>query len=213
MANADTHYVYIPQHKLFVKRVFDIAASLFGITVLFPVLAVIALCVGLSSTGGVLFRQVRVGRQGKEFKVLKFRTMISGAPAAGPQITAIGDLRVTKVGGILRKTKLDELPQLFNVLFGDMSFVGPRPEVPKYVEMYSEEQRAVLSIRPGITDPASIRFRDESEILAGSKDPEKMYIEEIMPAKLSLNLAYLQNIGLFGDIKIIFATFARIIKS
>ncbi|MEG2453799.1 MAG: sugar transferase [Clostridia bacterium] len=193
-------------------RIFDICASFFGIILLVPVFLIVALLIGFTSRGGVLFKQVRVGRNGKEFKIWKFRTMIAYAEDKGLQLSISGDCRITKVGKVLRKTKIDELPQLFNVLFGQMSLVGPRPEVPKYVALYNEEQKNVLLVRPGITDIASIKFRNENELLDKSEDTEKTYIEEIMPCKLKFNLEYITKIGLFFNIKLIFQTIFAIIK-
>lgn len=194
------------------KRVFDILVSLFFIVLLSPVLLIIVLAVLLSGPGGVLFRQIRVGRGGEEFHVLKFRTMRPDSEKGG-QLTVGGrDPRITRVGYVLRQLKLDELPQLFNVLAGQMSVVGPRPEVPKYVALYNEVQRRVLSIRPGITDYASIRYFDENEILAKAENPEQEYIEQIMPAKLEINLEYIDNAHLGTDVKILWSTLLRILR-
>ena len=198
--------------SLFLKRCFDIFASFFGIIFFSPILIICAILVGCGSKGGVFFRQVRVGKNGKEFRIFKFRTMVVDAEAKGMQITVGEDKRITKVGKFLRKTKLDELPQLFNVLVGQMSFVGPRPEVPKYVDMYTKYQRNVLRIRPGITELASIVYRDENEVLAQSDNPEETYINEVMQKKLELNMEYMQKMGLFYDIKLIFKTFLAILK-
>lgn len=197
--------------SLFFKRCFDICASFFGIIFLSPILIVCAILVGCGSKGGVFFRQIRVGKNGKCFRILKFRTMVVDAESKGMQITVGADNRITGVGKFLRKTKLDELPQLFNVLVGQMSFVGPRPEVPKYVDMYTEYQKNVLRIRPGITELASIVYRDENEVLAESDDPEQTYINEVMQKKLELNMEYMQKMGLFYDIKLIFKTLLAIL--
>lgn len=169
---------------LFFKRCFDIFASLFGLLFLAIPFVFIAIAIKTSSKGPVYFRQERVGKNGKLFRIFKFRTMVSDAESKGMQITVGADSRITKVGKFLRKTKIDELPQLINVLLGQMSFVGPRPEVPHYVELYTDYQRNVLRIKPGITELASIIYKDENEVLAQSDDPEKTYIEEIMPKKL-----------------------------
>jgi lipopolysaccharide/colanic/teichoic acid biosynthesis glycosyltransferase len=163
-----------------------------------------------SSPGPVFFRQVRVGRYGKPFRIYKYRTMVVDAERAGGQITPNNDNRITPLGHKLRKTKLDELPQLFNVLRGEMSLVGPRPEVPRYVEMYTPEQRRVLDLPPGITDPASIRYKDEGEVLAASQNPEETYVQEIMPEKIRLNLEYAERATILTDIGIIFRTLASI---
>ena len=198
--------------SLALKRAMDIVLSAFGIAVLSPVLAIIAIAIVLDSKGGVFYRQVRVGKGGKEFRIFKFRTMVSDADKRGLLITVGADSRITRVGKILRKTKLDELAQLFNVFIGDMSFVGPRPEVPRYVAMYTAAQRNVLLVRPGITDYASVAYRDENDLLEGAADPERIYIEEIMPAKLELNRQYLSQIGVWTDIKLIFATVMAVVK-
>lgn len=196
----------------FWKRSFDLVVSAIAILVLSPILLIIAFLIKLDSKGPVLFKQVRVGKGGKEFKIYKFRTMVVDAEKLGKQITVGRDSRITRVGHFLRKSKLDELPQLFNVFEGTMSFVGPRPEVPRYTRLYNEEQRKVFEVRPGITDLASIKYRNENEILAQSPDPEKTYIEEVMVDKLKLNLEYIRNRSLWMDIKIMFNTVYKIIK-
>lgn len=196
----------------FSKRCFDIFFSLLGISFLLLLFLFVAIAIKCSSKGPVLFKQERVGKDGKVFKIWKFRSMVVNAEAKGMQITTDGDSRITKVGKFIRKTKIDELPQLFNVLSGKMSFVGPRPEVPKYVAMYDEEQTKVLSVKPGITDLASIEFRNENDLLDGDEDPERKYIEEIMPAKLALNLKYIEKAGFFYDIGLIFKTVFKVIK-
>ncbi len=196
----------------FFKRCFDIFFSLLGITLLLWLFLIIAIAIKCSSKGPALFKQERVGRYGKTFNIWKFRSMVVNAEAKGMQITTDGDNRITKVGKFIRKTKIDELPQLFNVLSGKMSFVGPRPEVPKYVAMYNDEQLRVLSVKPGITDLASIEFRNENDLLDGDEDPEKKYIEEIMPVKLALNIKYIEKAGFFYDIGLIFKTIGKVIK-
>lgn len=195
------------------KRIFDIIFSFFGIVVLLPFYVIISLLIMLESKGGILYKQIRTGKGDVPFKVFKFRTMIPDSFSKGALTIGSRDPRITKVGYYLRKYKLDELPQLFNVLFGDMSFVGPRPEVEKYTKLYNPEQKKVLSVRPGITDYASIKFRNENDLLSLSDDPEKLYIDEIMPEKLKLNLKYINNNNIFKDIKIIFDTFYTIIKN
>ena len=197
---------------LFFKRCFDIFASLFGLLFLALPFLVIAIAIKTSSKGPVYFRQERVGKDGKHFRIFKFRTMIVDAESKGMQITVGEDPRITKIGKFLRKTKLDELPQLINVLIGQMSFVGPRPEVPHYVELYSEYQRNVLRIKPGITELASITYKDENNVLAQSEDPEKTYIEEIMPKKIEINMEYIEKMNVFYDIKLIFKTFAAVLR-
>jgi len=190
------------------KRAFDIAASAAGLALLSPLLVAIAVAVRLDSPGPVLYRGRRMGRYGREFYIWKFRTMVTGADRAGPGITVADDSRVTRVGRLLRRTKLDELPQLVNVLRGEMSIVGPRPEDPRYVALYTPEQRAqILSIRPGLTSPASVRFRDEEAALSGA-DWETAYVQQIMPAKLALDLEYVQNASLLRDVGLIVRTVA-----
>jgi lipopolysaccharide/colanic/teichoic acid biosynthesis glycosyltransferase len=180
--------------------------SIVGIILLSPFLFIIAFIIKLTSGGSVLYKQPRIGLNGKEFNLIKFRTMHQNSDKLGLITVGGRDPRVTSIGYFLRKFKLDELPQLINVLIGDMSLVGPRPEVKKYVNLYSQEQRKVLSIRPGITDWASIYYRDENVILGQSADPEKDYIEKIMPDKLNFNLIYIHNYGVAVYFKIIFST-------
>ena len=185
------------------KRTLDIVVSATALLLLLPLLLILGAAVAVSSPGGAFFRQVRVGKGGKEFRLLKFRTMRPGSEAQG-QITVGGkDPRITGIGYFLRKSKMDELPQLINVVLGDMSIVGPRPEVPKYVALYTKEQREVLSVRPGITSAASIAYMDENEILGKSTDPDRTYIEEVMPAKLALDLEYVQRRSFVRDLSII----------
>jgi len=172
------------------KRVVDVAVSALALALLWPLGLLIGAAVTLGDGGPAFFRQERVGRGGRTFRMWKFRTMIVGAERSGRHLTVGDDPRVTRVGAVLRRTKLDELPQLLNVLRGEMSMVGPRPEVPRYVAFYTAEERAVLRLTPGITDPASLRYRDESQALAASADPERTYIEHIVPEKIRLNLAY-----------------------
>lgn len=191
------------------KRLFDIFFSLVGIILLLPFFIVLGFLVKLTSNGPVFFRQWRVGLNGREFQLLKFRSMHVNADQKGLLTVGGRDPRVTSTGYFLRKYKLDELPQLWNVLTGDMSLVGPRPEVRKYVDLYNNEQKRVLSVRPGITDYASLQYFEENELLAKSADPEKTYIEEVMPAKLKLNLQYIEEAGLLTDIKLIFKTLSR----
>jgi lipopolysaccharide/colanic/teichoic acid biosynthesis glycosyltransferase len=193
------------------KRAFDIFFSLIGILVLFPLFVIIAFWIKLDSPGSIFFQQIRVGRYGREFNIYKFRSMVAEAESIGKQITVDGDRRITSSGQFLRKYKLDELPQLFNVLKGDMSLVGPRPEVPKYVALYNFEQRRVLEVRPGITDLASIQFRNESELLSSVSNPEDFYIQEIMPQKLALNIQYISQASLGFDLLLILQTLWRTI--
>lgn len=192
-------------------RLFDILFAGIGLTVLSPLLAVLYLLVCIESPGGGFYRQKRVGKNGKDFWLYKFRSMRKGADKKGLITVGGHDSRITHTGYFIRKYKLDELPQLFNVLRGDMSLVGPRPEVRKYVDMYTSEQRKVLSIRPGITDYASIEYADENVILGQSANPDKTYIEQIMPDKIRLNMKYIANHSIGEYFKIIFLTFKKII--
>lgn len=196
-----------------VKRAFDILVSALALLILLPVLLLLGLLVAITSPGGAFFRQVRVGRNGSEFGLLKFRSMRPDSEAKG-QITVGGrDPRITAVGYFLRKSKLDELPQLINVLLGDMSIVGPRPEVPRYVALYTAEQREVLRVRPGITSAASVAYIDENDLLGRSADPERTYVEEVMPAKLKLDLEYVRTAGLGVDMAIIWGTLRRLVSA
>lgn len=194
------------------KRLFDIIASVTGLLVLWPVFLVIAVLIRLEDGGPVFYRQERIGYKGRTFKIWKFRTMVVDADKLGKPLTVGRDPRITRVGYWLRKFKLDELPQLLNVLLGEMSLVGPRPEVPQYVALYTPEQRRVLDLVPGITDPASIKFANEAELLAEASDPEKFYIEHIMPTKIRLNLEYASQATLWSDICVILRTLVRIIR-
>ena len=193
------------------KRLFDIIASLFGLLILSPLFILIALLIVLGSGFPFFYLQNRVGKNNQDFKLFKFRTMRKDSDKKGLLTVGGRDPRVTGIGYYLRKYKLDELPQLLNVLFGTMSLVGPRPEVRKYVNLYTTEQQKVLQAKPGITDYASIEYFSENELLAQSDNPEKTYIEEIMPAKLKLNQRYISEQGILTDIKIIFKTIAKII--
>ena len=194
------------------KRGFDIFFSFLGILFLLPLFLVLSFLIGISSPGGVFYRQKRVGKNGKDFFLIKFRTMKTGSDQKGLLTVGGKDSRITGIGYYLRKYKLDELPQLINVLFGEMSLVGPRPEVRKYVNLYDEQQLQVLVLKPGITDYASIQYIDENEILGNSHNPEKTYVEQIMPEKLRLNLKYLKTQSLITDVKIIFLTLAKIMR-
>ena len=196
---------------MIVKRLFDVAFSLLALVVLAPLLLVIAVAIKLSGPGPVFFRQERVGRGGRTFRIWKFRTMVADAPDKGAQITAAGDARITRAGRLLRRFKLDELPQFINVFVGEMSIAGPRPEVSRYVAMYNDRQRRVLSARPGMTDYASIAYADEERLLASAEDSESMYVNEVMPHKLELNLKYIDERSLWVDIKLIVKTFARVV--
>ena len=193
-------------------RLLDIVLSLLGLLFLLPIMVILAVWIKFDSQGSIFFRQIRVGKDGRDFRIYKFRTMIVNAEKMG--IITIGerDPRITNSGYFLRKYKLDELPQLINVLKGEMSFVGPRPEVRKYVEMYNQEQLKILTVKPGITDYASIEYINEDEILGKSLDPERTYIEEIMPQKIKYNMKYINNKTMIEYFKIIFLTIIKIIK-
>jgi len=196
------------------KRLLDVAASLVGLLLLSPLFVLIAAAIKLDSPGPVFYRQERVGRHGLLFRIFKFRTMAVAPPASGAQITVAGDSRITRVGALLRRTKLDELAQLLDVLRGTMSLVGPRPEVPRYVAMYPAALHdKVLSVRPGITDPASIEYRDESALLGRAADPERLYVEQVMPAKLRLAAQYVDERSLLGDVRLIGATLRVVSRS
>jgi len=193
-----------------IKRIFDIFFAAFWLVVLIPIFLLISLLIILDSSGGIFYRQMRVGRSNKEFKIFKFRTMHPEADKKGLLTVGDKDSRITKVGCWLRKYKLDELPQLVNVLLGDMSVVGPRPEIRKYVDQYTDEQMKVFGVKPGITDYASLAYIKESELLKTYQDPEDAYIKEIMPQKLDVNLKYVRNNNIIDDFKIIILTFLRI---
>ena len=192
------------------KRLFDILFALFILSIFLPFGIIIALFIMIGSRGGVFYFQERVGRNGVLFHVIKFRTMTKDADKSGKLTIGMKDARITKIGYFLRKHKLDEFPQFINVLKGDMSIVGPRPEVKEYVDLYTEEQRRVLSVKPGITDYASLEYFKENEILGNSNDPRQTYINEVMPAKLQLNQKYIANPTLGQDIKLIWRTFLRL---
>ena len=194
-----------------IKRIFDIFISLFALIILFPVFILLSVAIVIESKGGVFYRQIRIGKNGREFQLIKFRSMFIDADKKGLLTVGGRDNRITKVGYFIRKYKLDELPQLLNVLRGDMSLVGPRPEVKKYVDLYTPSQRKVLSVRPGITDPASLKFRNENDLLAKADNPEEFYIKKIMPEKLNISIDYIQKQNFFSDLKVIFNTFFKIL--
>lgn len=198
---------------MLIKRLFDLVASAVGLLLLAPVFAVIAIVIKRESAGPVFFRQERVGLNGRAFRIHKFRTMVTSGEGRGPLITVGADRRITKSGAFLRKYKLDELAQLIDVFIGSMSLVGPRPEVPKYVALYPAGTReTVLSVRPGITDLASIEYRDENTLLGKSADPERTYVEEVMPAKLRYCVEYVQKRSLWLDLRIIYRTVVAILS-
>lgn len=188
------------------KRGLDFAAAFLGLLLVSPLLFFIAMWIWLGNGRPIFFKQERVGRRGRPFRIWKFRTMVVDAPQKGGMVTVAGDSRITKIGNFLRNYKLDELPQLFNVLVGEMSLVGPRPEVQKYVNMYSLQQREILAVRPGISSPASLKYRQESELMLRQTDPEEYYVRVIMPDKIAVDLAYLQSQSFINDLVIIAKT-------
>jgi lipopolysaccharide/colanic/teichoic acid biosynthesis glycosyltransferase len=195
------------QGAMAAKRTLDIVLSVAGLLLLLPVLAVVAVIITLDNRGPIFFRQERVGQGGRSFRIYKFRTMVVGAERAGTALTVRADPRITRAGAFLRRTKLDELPQFINVLLGDMSIVGPRPEVPEFMKLYAPDQRAIiLAMRPGITDYAAILFRDESSLLSGKRNPIDVYQRVIMPAKFACYERYSREIGMLNDLRIIAAT-------
>jgi len=195
------------------KRLFDLLLSGAVLVLLAPLFLVLAAWIKIDSPGPVFFRQIRVGRNGREFQIFKFRTMRNDLDRNGLQVTVGRDIRITRVGFALRRYKLDELPQFIDVLHGNMSIVGPRPEVPRYMDAYPVDvRRKVLSVRPGITDWASLKFRGESEMLAGAPDPERVYVEQILPIKQAYYLEYVDKRSFFGDLRIILATAAAIFR-
>ncbi len=205
---------YIPNPAIsdLIKRFFDCVAAGVGLVLLSPLFAAIAVLIAADSPGPVIYRGIRVGKDGREFPMLKFRTMIVDADKRGGPSSANTDPRVTRIGGLLRRSKLDELPQLVNVLKGEMSIVGPRPEVPEYVAMFSDEERAILSVRPGMTDWASIWNYDEGAALNGSQDPERTYLEKIRPTKIRLQLAYVRERSLRVDLEIVSQTIGTLLR-
>ena len=194
------------------KRLIDVSSSFVALVVLCPLFAVVGIIIKCTSRGPVLYWQDRVGHGGRIFKIAKFRSMVVGADKKGLGITISGDARVTRFGAFLRKSKIDEFPQLWNVLKGEMSLVGPRPELPQYVSAYTPEQRLVLQARPGITDPASIRYRHEEAILATSQNPDEFYRGVILPDKLAINLQYIRDISVYSDIKCVIQTMTSLFK-
>lgn len=193
-----------------IKRLFDILFSFIGLVILIPFFIIVGLIIILDSKGGIFYQQIRVGKNGKDFGLYKFRTMKPDSDKKGLLTVGGRDPRITSIGYYLRKYKLDELPQLINVLIGDMSLVGPRPEVRKYVDLYNQEQLRVLEVRPGVTDFASVQYFNENELLGKSENPEETYINEIMPAKLNLNLKYINEHNVLTDVKIILKTIGKI---
>lgn len=197
--------------SLLVKRLFDIIVATLLLILLSPIFLVLSLWIKLDSKGGVFFRQVRVTKYGKEFRIFKFRTMVNNAPSLGSAVTVKNDARITKVGHFIRKCRLDEIPQLLNVLTGDMTFVGTRPEVKKYVDAYSNEMMATLLMPAGITSIASIKFKDEEKLLDGASDVDKTYIDVVLPQKMKYNLEYIKDFSFIKDIIICVNTVKEVI--
>lgn len=198
--------------SLILKRLFDILASLILLIILSPLFIIFSIMIKLDSKGPIMFKQNRVTENGRIFKIFKFRTMVENADKNGSQVTVKNDDRVTKIGKFLRKFRLDEIPQLINILIGDMSFVGTRPEVPKYVELYTDEMKATLLMKAGVTSLASIKFKDEEKLLQMDGNIDKIYIEDILPQKMQYNLEYLKRFNFFYDIKLMFMTLFAVVK-
>lgn len=210
MKNESVKYYYELLYKkrisLIVKRIFDLIVAIISLIFLFPVFIIISVAIKIDSEGPVMFRQVRVTQYGKQFRIFKFRTMVNNADKIGGQITIKNDSRITRVGKILRKFRLDEFPQLFNIILGDMSFVGPRPEVVKYVEKYTDEMMATLLLPAGVTSEASIKYKDEEELLSIAHDADEVYIYKILPEKMKYNLKSIEEFNFFSDIKTMIKT-------
>lgn len=198
--------------SLILKRIFDIVVSLIMLVYLLPIFLILGILIKLDSSGPIMFRQERVTQYGRKFKIYKFRTMVNNAEKIGTQVTTNNDSRITKVGSVLRKYRLDEMPQLINVFIGDMSFVGTRPEVSKYVEKYSDEMKATLLLPAGITSEASIEYKDEARLLTNSEDIDTTYINDILPDKMQYNLRSIKNFGFFRDIKTMIKTVVAVFK-
>lgn len=204
--------LYKKRLSLFAKRIFDIVMAIISFIILFPIFLIISIAIKIDSKGPVMFRQVRVTQYGKRFRIFKFRTMVNDADKIGTQVTTKNDTRVTKVGKFLRKLRLDEIPQLLNIITGDMTFVGTRPEVVKYVDKYSDEMWATLLLPAGVTSEASIQYKDEEMLLANSEDVDETYINEVLPGKMKYNLRSLEYFCFFGEIKTMFRTVVAVIK-
>lgn len=207
-------YYDILSHKqgsLLVKRIFDVVVALILLILLAPIMLIVAIIIILDSPGGVFYRQVRITQYGKEFRIHKFRTMVSNADKIGSQVTVGQDARITKIGKVLRKYRLDELPQLIDILQGNMSFVGTRPEVPKYVNSYSKEMKATLLLPAGITSEASICYKDEADLLEGADDVDEVYVKQVLPGKMKYNLSMIKEFSFFSDILLMFKTVVAVI--
>lgn len=204
--------LYKERFSLFIKRLFDIVFAILILIILSPIFIIISIAIKIDSKGPVMFRQVRVTQYGKTFRIFKFRTMVNNADKIGTQVTTKNDIRVTKVGKILRKSRLDEIPQLFNIIVGDMSFVGTRPEVVKYVERYTDEMMATLLLPAGVTSEASIQYKDEERLLANVEDADETYVNSVLPEKMIYNLRSLEGFSFFYDIKTMIKTVSAVIK-
>lgn len=205
--------LYKKRLSLLVKRIFDVVIAIFTFIMLSPVFIIISIAIKMDSKGPVMFRQVRVTQYGKQFKIFKFRTMVNNADKIGAQITAKNDIRVTKVGNILRKFRLDEVPQLFNIVSGDMSFVGTRPEVVRYVDKYTDEMMATLLLPAGVTSEASIQYKNEEQLLANADDVDEAYVNDVLPKKMKYNLRSIDAFSFLGEIKTMFRTVIAVINS
>lgn len=207
------YYENLRKHKvgLVAKRVFDAVVAFFMLILLSPVFLVVAVWIKLDSKGPVFFQQVRVTQYGRQFRIFKFRTMVADAERIGTQVTVGNDMRITRVGRIIRKCRLDEIPQLLNILVGDMSFVGTRPEVPKYVQEYTQEMCATLLLPAGVTSRASIEFKDEDTLLEGAEDPDTAYVDKILPLKMEYNLAEIRDFSFVNQIKVMFQTVGAVL--
>lgn len=204
--------VYRKRAYLFVKRLMDMIFSFFLIILLLPLFALVGILIKLDSTGPIMFKQIRVTQYGKLFRILKFRTMVQRAEKIGSQVTVTDDPRITKIGKVLRKYRIDEMPQLFNIIMGDMTLVGTRPEVPKYVDRYTPSMRATLLLPAGVTSLASIAYKDEEKLLSKTNDPDKTYLQVVLPNKMRYNLEAIRKLSLMNDMKIIYKTIIAVIK-
>ena len=210
----EDYYNILQQHKagLVCKRIFDIIVATMLVVILSPLLIILSIIIKIDSPGPVMFRQVRITAYGRKFKIFKFRTMVNNADKMGTQVTTKGDARITRVGKVLRGCRLDELPQLFNILTGEMSFVGTRPEVPKYVNEYTNEMKATLLLPAGVTSRASIEYKDEERLLEDADNADEVYINQVLPDKMKYNLKALKEFSFIADIKTMFATVLAVIK-
>lgn len=210
----EEYYNALQLHRggLIAKRIFDIIISVVLLVLVSPILLILSILIKLDSPGPVVFRQIRITAYGKEFRIFKFRTMVNNADKTGSQVTTKGDVRVTRMGKLLRGCRLDELPQLLNILKGEMTFVGTRPEIPKYVKYYTNEMKATLLLPAGVTSRASIEYKDEECLLEGAEDVDEVYVHQVLPEKMKYNLEAIKNYSFFEDVKTMFATVIAVIK-